>query len=134
MICRKRSKGTLPDTIRPLTKKVGVPGVSGGTPCCEQEGTRRRKFQPAGILRAKEIRTNGGQVLTASEDSSIRLWQNGWTGLLGYLRRQTTATLNPEQRIVLFGESESQALKAYRDAEKIFGRRGDWRAPFLFPY
>jgi len=32
------------------------PIVSGGKPYCEQEGTRRRKFQTRGILRAKEIR------------------------------------------------------------------------------
>jgi WD40 repeat protein len=87
-----------------------------------------------GAITTGAISPDGGQVMTASEDGSIRLWQNGWLGLLGYLRGQTTATLNPEQRIVLLGESESQALKRYHQAEQVFGRAGSWPSPFQFPF
>jgi WD40 repeat protein len=87
-----------------------------------------------GAITEGAISPDGAQLMTASEDGSIRLWRNGWKSLVNYLRSETTATLNPEQRIVLLGESEKQGWKSYRLAERPYGRSGDSAGPFKYPY
>jgi WD40 repeat protein len=81
------------------------------------------------------ISQDGALVLTATEgDGAVRVWRNGWSALVRHLRSRTTATLNPEQRIVLLGESERDAWAAYAAAEKQFNRSGKAAGPFLFPF
>jgi WD40 repeat protein len=87
-----------------------------------------------GAITTGLIAPDGSELMTASEDGSIRLWGNGWPDLQRRLRSRTTATLNPEQRMVLLGETEAQAWKAYGAAERMFGRSVRSSGPFLFPY
>jgi WD40 repeat protein len=87
-----------------------------------------------GALTTGLIAPDGSELMTGSEDGSIRLWRNGWPDLQRSLRSLTTATLNPEQRIVLLGETEAQAWGAYRAGERPYGRSGRSAGPFLFPY
>ena len=87
-----------------------------------------------GAVTTGSIAPNGSQIMTASEDGSIRLWNNGWRDLQHRLRSLTTATLNPDQRMELLGETEAQAWKSFRTAEQIYGRNGRSSGPFLYPY
>jgi WD40 repeat protein len=97
-----------------------------------------------GTVTTGSISPSGSQIMTASEDGSIRLWNNGWRDLQRRLRSLTTATLNPDQRMELLGETEVQAWKAFRTtavasdnkqaSEQIYGRSGRSSGPFLYPY
>ena len=64
-----------------------------------------------GSITTGMIRKDGLELLTAREDGSIRLWRNGWLDLREYFRASTTATLTPDQRMLLLGESETEALQ-----------------------
>ena len=87
-----------------------------------------------GAVTTGSIAPGGSQIMTASEDGSIRLWSNGWLDLQRRLRSLTTATLNPDQRMELLGETEPQAWKAFRKSEQIYGRSGRSSGSFLYPF
>jgi WD40 repeat protein len=78
---------------------------------------------------------DGSRVITASEDGTVRLWRIGWHDLVLYLTGLTSASLTEEERIILLGESETEARAAYEAAERHFGRTPlpkNWQ--FVFPF
>jgi WD40 repeat protein len=87
-----------------------------------------------GAITTGSIKADRSELMTASEDGSVRLWRNGWQDLRRCLRSMTTATLNPEQRMVLLGETETDAWREYGTAERLYGRTAAPAGQFLFPY
>jgi WD40 repeat protein len=75
-----------------------------------------------GVITASVLSPDGRLAVTASEDSTVRVWRIGWDGLVSHLRGQTTATLNPRERMTLLGETPARAQRAHADAEARFGR------------
>ncbi|WP_147332876.1 WD40 repeat domain-containing protein, partial [Archangium gephyra] len=75
-----------------------------------------------GIVRSAVFSPDGQHIITASDDKTARVWPLAISDISQRLREANRDCLSPELRLTFLGESDSQALRAYEECERSYGR------------